>query len=191
MTKGSVSRKVESGNGAGRPVAYISGNTGAGYDFGKIMTSDFSICSVTRYLGGSKGRILQTNHPNWLHGHWGGRAGVAHYGTWVTPHEGPSSTDWLVMLGSSVVPVWPLWVPGCSGINVTSTKKAPLPNNRGTKDVWQPCRSCFQGSREKEHRNPARRQPRRLPSVCQRGLSRVVRLWRHGDHGLESPVDGR
>ena len=124
VTKGSVSRKIESGNGAGRPVTYISGDTGAGYDFGKIMTSDYSICSVTRYLGGSKGRILQTNSHNWLHGHWHGRAGVAHYDTWVTPHEGPDSTDWLVMLGSPAVPFLPILGPALfRHKRITNTKQ--------------------------------------------------------------------
>ena len=103
VTKGSITRKVEAGNGAAKPVAYLDGLTNAGLDFGKIMKPDFTICSITRYLyaGGIMGRILQNIHPNFLHGHHGHRTGVAHYSTWVTPYEVPSSTDWLVMCGNN------------------------------------------------------------------------------------------
>jgi len=103
VTKGSITRKVEAGNGAAKPVAYLDGLTNAGLDFGKIMKPDFTICSITRYLyaGGIMGRILQNIHPNFLHGHHGHRTGVAHYSTWFTPYEVPSSTDWLVMCGNN------------------------------------------------------------------------------------------
>ena len=77
VTKGSITRKFEAGHGAGAPVSYLYGNTGTGYDFGKIMKRDYTICSVTRYAGHHRNRILQTgHHPNWLHGHWAGRVGV-------------------------------------------------------------------------------------------------------------------
>ncbi|CAE7370847.1 unnamed protein product, partial [Symbiodinium sp. CCMP2456] len=49
VTKGSVTRKVEAGNGATRPVAYLAGDPNSGYDFGKIMKPDFTICSISRY----------------------------------------------------------------------------------------------------------------------------------------------
>ncbi|CAE7226203.1 unnamed protein product, partial [Symbiodinium pilosum] len=100
VTKGGVSRKVESGHGARKPVAYLAGSTGAGYDFGRIMKRDYSICSISRYTGRNKRRILQAGHPNFLHGHWAHRAGVAHYGTWVTSHEGPASEDWIALCGN-------------------------------------------------------------------------------------------
>ncbi|CAE7239452.1 unnamed protein product [Symbiodinium sp. CCMP2592] len=102
VTKGSVTEKVEVGNGANKPVRYLSGNTHAGYDFGKVMKPDFTICSVTRYLqGGKKSRILTNKDPNFVHGHWHDRAGLAHYKTWVTSYDVPSSTDWLVMCGNN------------------------------------------------------------------------------------------
>ena len=60
VTKGSITRKVEAGNGAAKPVAYLDGLTNAGLDFGKIMKPEFTICSITRYLyaGGVMARIL-------------------------------------------------------------------------------------------------------------------------------------
>ncbi|CAE7320390.1 unnamed protein product [Symbiodinium sp. CCMP2592] len=105
VTKGSVTKKVEGGHGATVPVTYLTGDSTAGYDFGRIMKKDYTICSVTRYVGtGRKGRILQTNSPNFLHGHYAGWVGVAYYNTWVTQHDGTSFsplTDWLVMCGNS------------------------------------------------------------------------------------------
>ena len=46
--------------------------------------STFTICTTSRYSGplwGSyeHGRIFQGSRSNWLHGHWNGRVGVAHY----------------------------------------------------------------------------------------------------------------
>ncbi|CAE7451379.1 pol [Symbiodinium sp. CCMP2456] len=103
---GSVTRKVEAGHGATYPVAYLTGDTNAGIDFGQIMKPDFTICSVTRYIGGVNQRILTHNQPNWLHGHWAGAVGVAHYNHWVTsphrtPWKSPGLTGWLVMCGNS------------------------------------------------------------------------------------------
>jgi len=103
VTRGSPTRKVEAGHGAAFPVAYLTGDPHTGIDFGVIMKPDFTICSVTRYLeGGQEKRILQNNQPNWLHGHWNGLVGVAHYNTWVNM-DGLTSgrTDWLVMCGNS------------------------------------------------------------------------------------------
>ena len=102
VTKGSITRKFEAGSGTTRPVTYLAGDSNAGYDFGKIMKPDFTICSITRYLeGGVMGRILENRYPNFLHGHHGRHAGVAYYGTWVTRQAVPSKTDWLVMCGNN------------------------------------------------------------------------------------------
>ena len=91
VTKGTITRKVEAGNGATRPVAHLTGLSNAAYDFSKIMKP---ICSITRYLeGGVMGRILQNNDPNFLHGHHQGRTGLAYYNAWVTRQDVPGNTD--------------------------------------------------------------------------------------------------
>ena len=102
-TRGSVTRKVETGHGAKFPVAYLAGDVHTGYDFGQIMKPDFTICSVTRYVdGGVQKRVLQHNHSNWLHGHWAGKVGVTYYNTWVhSEGQHTGLTDWLVMCGNS------------------------------------------------------------------------------------------
>ena len=110
VTKGSVTKKVEAGHGATYPVVYLTGDTNTGIDFGQIVKPDFTICSVTRYLGGEGGankQILQHDEWHWFHGHWRGHVGVAHYNHWVThphgPHwrQHPGLTGWLVMCGNS------------------------------------------------------------------------------------------
>ena len=75
VTKGVVTR-VEAGFGAAFPVAYLTGDALAGYDFGPIMKRDYTVCSVTRFMPkGAKQRILQSNRPNSYHGHCGGGKG--------------------------------------------------------------------------------------------------------------------
>ena len=93
--------KTESGHGAKGKVKFISGNTGVKVDFGPILKNDYTICSVARYTGGSKGRILDCNNKNWLHGHWASQVGVAHYQHWNTnSHRNGGNEDWLVICGS-------------------------------------------------------------------------------------------
>ena len=81
---------------------FIAGGTGEQVNFGEILDTDYTVCSIDRYTGGSKGRILQANGRNWLHGHWASQVGVAHYQHWNTAsHRNAGNEDWLVMCGSS------------------------------------------------------------------------------------------
>ena len=98
----SVYRRVEGGYGADRPVTYLYGGNGAKYDFGLVLKPTFTLCSVTRYVGGRRQRILQSR-VNFLHGHWINRVGVAFYnGKWATKHDIQYNTeDWLVMCGTN------------------------------------------------------------------------------------------
>ena len=70
--------------------------------FGPVIKSEFTVCSVTRYTGGAKKRILQGS-TNWMHGHYYGQAGVAYYYGWKTSTTGTVSpnTDWVVMCGTN------------------------------------------------------------------------------------------
>ena len=72
--------------------------------FGPVIPSAFTVCSVTRYTGGAKGRILNGGGKNWLHGHWAGHAGVAYYEGWKTAAVQDNvspDTDWVVMCGTN------------------------------------------------------------------------------------------
>ena len=108
------SRVRESGNGSPWFVTALQGGTSSVIRFGsgRIIESEFTICSVTRYTGGTKHRILTGDDVNWLHGHhgWVGvglspnpAAGVAYYNGWKTAETGHVSpdTDWVAMCGTN------------------------------------------------------------------------------------------
>ena len=70
------------------------------------IPSTFTICTVSRYNGPSRGRILAAD-GNWLHGHWNGQVGVSYYEGWMTSPWTPiavQQTDWLVMCGQNAPP---------------------------------------------------------------------------------------
>ncbi len=77
VSKGTIKFGSDVGDGAKGKVAFISGSTQSQllWPEGSIPKS-FTICSITRYTGGTNRRILQGAHRNWLHGHWRGGAGV-------------------------------------------------------------------------------------------------------------------
>ncbi|CAE7848168.1 unnamed protein product [Symbiodinium sp. KB8] len=68
VTKGSVTRKVEPGNGATRPVAYLAGDPNSGYDFGvayySAWVTPWDLPSNTDWLvmcGSNKGVVYVGN----------------------------------------------------------------------------------------------------------------------------------
>ena len=108
VLEGDVLVKAETGHGYSRTINYIEGTTASQYSFGHIISDNFTICSVTRYTGDTKGRILQGTRSNWFHGHRSsGAIGVSFYGGYQTPTMSSSdeldTTDWLIMCGSNGV----------------------------------------------------------------------------------------
>jgi len=102
VTAGSVNVRVESGNGASKDVRTLYGGTDAKMDFGTILLEEWTLCTLSRYTGDNKNRIITTNPVNFLHGHHGRRRGVAYYMGWVTPTANRGTdTDWLVMCGTN------------------------------------------------------------------------------------------
>ena len=93
------------GHGASREVLALSGTTSSVIAFGPVIKSSFTLCSVTRYTGGAKERILQGQggKANFFHGHYSGEVGVAAYDGFKTRSRGSVSpdTDWLVMCGTN------------------------------------------------------------------------------------------
>jgi hypothetical protein len=99
---GTVTRGSGSGNGASSAISYIGGTTATTLTWptGSIPTN-FTICSVTRYTGGTSRRILNGS-SNWLHGHWNGQRGVCHYDGWKTASTGVGTLqNWLVCCGNN------------------------------------------------------------------------------------------
>ena len=102
-TTGTISKETASGNGTTGAITYIKGDTTTTVTFpnGSIPTN-FTICSLTRYTGVTFGRILEGTNNNWLHGHWNGNRGVAHYNEWKTANQSVGTqTDWLCMIGKN------------------------------------------------------------------------------------------
>jgi len=102
-TSGTITKTTGSGNGATGAITYISGGTSAtvSWPSGSIPTN-FTILSLTRYNGGGRGRILNGNTGNWLHGHWSSSRGVAHYEDWKTPLSSIGNLDdWVCTIGKN------------------------------------------------------------------------------------------
>merc|ERR1719330_1026392 len=98
---GILTKRSGAGSGASKSISYVQGTSGTSLYFGNLVPSyDFTICALTRYTGGRKGRIL-LGGGNWLFGHWANRAGVAHTQRWVTPTNNVKSSNWVAMCGKN------------------------------------------------------------------------------------------
>jgi hypothetical protein len=113
LQAGAVSVGSVTGNGATWPVPYVGGTTGTQISWvAASIPSTFTICSITRYSGAVKQRILQCRDRNWLHGHWGGHgvayAGATWYdGLWSNEYGNilysiSTQTDWVVACGRNI-----------------------------------------------------------------------------------------
>ena len=112
---GTAAGSVEalSGFGAQKPVAAIHGSSATNVYFGPngdgeriVPAGEWSMCTVTRYTGAAKARIIAGN-PNFLWGHWGARPGVANCETlFYTRNDKPAGivrgdNHWLVLCGTN------------------------------------------------------------------------------------------
>ena len=90
------------GYGATADIPYIYGTTTSKITWpnGSIPTN-FTVCSITRYTGGIRQRILTATSGNWLHGHWAGEAGTCYYEGWIQNSAYGSLDNWVVMCGKN------------------------------------------------------------------------------------------
>ena len=108
QSAGTVTTGIASGNGASAPVTFVGGTTSTKMQWGAgSIPNKFTICSVTRYSGSSKGRILTcaanpSGDSNWLHGHWSGQAGSLNYGSNSYSFSIHVESDWLVMCALTI-----------------------------------------------------------------------------------------
>ena len=102
-TAGSVKVTTTTGHRAVGPVVAVSGDASSAYTFGgEILPAVYTICTMTRYNGDSRGRILTGERSNWLHGHWSSGAGVAHYDGWLGASSGQvDDLEWVILCGTS------------------------------------------------------------------------------------------
>lgn len=100
--------RFRAGEKATGAVRYLEGNARSQYTFGDVLAPIFTLCSVTRYAGNARGRILQSTAGDFLHGHWNGEVGLAHYDRWVTPDTGmmtQGSQEWVIVCGTNGAPL--------------------------------------------------------------------------------------
>jgi hypothetical protein len=102
-TGNAVVKGFNSGNGAAANIHFITGDTGSVITWPAFsVPHTFTICSITRYTGTTNARIFNSPGSNWLHGHWGGARGVAHYNGWKTTSANAANlTNWLVFCGKN------------------------------------------------------------------------------------------
>jgi len=100
---GTISSFWGNGNGANSNIYYITGGTSATVNFGSgSLPPNFTVCSLTRYNGSTKRRIINSSPGNFLHGHWGSYKGVCHYDGWKTIYGDRNfgnQMDWLCCIG--------------------------------------------------------------------------------------------
>ena len=102
ITTGAITSNLSNGNGATSNIRSISGGTSATITWpAGSIPNNFTILSLTRYTGASKGRILHDN-GGWIHGHHGGFRGVCYYNGWKTIQESIGTLEnWLCCIGKN------------------------------------------------------------------------------------------
>ena len=132
-----LSKDAEGIYGAKMNQPFVKGSTLSKISFGTIKGSG-TFCSKTRYTGASKQLRILNGDGNWLHGHHGGRAGVAYYEKWIGSYENVVSPNdnWVVLCCSRY------------GVNryVNGVKKNDNQNRNGdTKNVFINTGGCCGG----------------------------------------------
>ena len=92
------------------PLSYLTGapTSSISFNMPPLLSAPISICTVSRFTGGSSARVFQSTSAvgtnNWLHGHWNTYAGVVSYNGWVVgPGPAvsvPTSASWVFMCSS-------------------------------------------------------------------------------------------
>jgi len=83
-------------------IPYLEGTTATKIDWGNILSPTYTICTLARYTGASKGRIFDGSNLNWLHDFYYGNAAVAYYGGWntVTSYN-TNGLNWNIFCGQN------------------------------------------------------------------------------------------
>ena len=97
-TVGNVQKGTWTGGaGASNTFSYIYGDTNAGVRItnGWNNGNNYTFFHLTRYTGGSRGRIWQGLSGNWLSGHWNGRRRVYYHEGWLNSGNQSPVDNWV------------------------------------------------------------------------------------------------
>lgn len=102
ITNTGLSLVSGTGNGASNAFITLQGTTSSKVQITTAQIPQYTLFHVTRYTGGTKGRIFTGSTNNWLSGFWSGSSGVAHYDSWVTPSSNAAfGNNWLISTSSN------------------------------------------------------------------------------------------
>jgi hypothetical protein len=87
----SVSTQNGNANGCNATFKYLNGGKSAGVELvnGWPTSGEHTFFHVTRYNGGTRGRIWNGSSNNWLSGHHDKTAGRVHHDRWLEPLVNP------------------------------------------------------------------------------------------------------
>jgi len=90
-----VSSAVGNGNSVSIPA--LAGGTGTSIRYTTEVLPTYTLFTVARYSGNSRGRIFNGDGQNWLAGFWSGNRGVAHFNGWLSNSSSNlgTVTHWL------------------------------------------------------------------------------------------------
>ncbi|MFM8335040.1 MAG: glycine-rich domain-containing protein, partial [Opitutaceae bacterium] len=86
------------GNGSSASFPVVAGGTSSSIKYTATTLPNYTLFTVARYAGSSRGRIFNGDGQNWLAGFWNGSRGVAHFNSWLTGATANvgTVTDWLL-----------------------------------------------------------------------------------------------
>ncbi|NBP24797.1 MAG: hypothetical protein EBU81_09675, partial [Proteobacteria bacterium] len=86
------------GNGNSLSITAVAGGTNTSIRYTTEVLPTYTLFTVARYAGSSRGRIFNGDGRNWLAGFWNGNRGVAHFDSWLAGSTGNigTVTDWLL-----------------------------------------------------------------------------------------------
>ena len=62
-----ISHDAKDSHGNSRRISYVEGSAATEFNFSEILSTDYTICTVSRYTGDSRGRIFTGSTGDWLH----------------------------------------------------------------------------------------------------------------------------
>jgi len=88
VSRGTVTKTSTTGNGAAKTFSTLQGSVNDGILFpADVLPATYTLFHVTRYTGGTKGRIFTGLSNNWLSGFWKDNTAAAFHEGWLTNYN--------------------------------------------------------------------------------------------------------